>query len=243
MTTLSRTRSRDCIMVFLREPRLGHVKTRLARHLEEDLVLDLYRAFVLDTLETVADCDPQALILVEPPSGTVTVARWLGDRFTCIGQVGNDLGERMANGFVYAFSRGFQRAVLVGSDTPDLPKSVLDMSFDRLRENQAVIGPSTDGGYYLIGFSTTNIPTDVFTVPIWGTGTVFSATESVLSRTGCRIQVLPEWADIDELPDLKRFLSNGGDENRYGERTRAWVCHHRGVLRAALAKLGSDGGS
>ena len=71
-------------MVFLREPRLGHVKTRLARHLEENLVLDLYQAFVLDTLETVADCGPQALIFVEPPSGTATVARWLGDRFACI---------------------------------------------------------------------------------------------------------------------------------------------------------------
>lgn len=230
-------------MVFLREPRLGHVKTRLARHLEENLVLDLYQAFVLDTLETVADCAPQALLFVEPPSGTATVARWLGDRFTCIGQEGNDLGERMANSFIYAFSQGFQRAVLVGSDTPDLPKTVLDMSFHRLHENQAVIGPSADGGYYLIGFSTRNIPTDVFTVPIWGTGTVFSATESVLSRKGCRFQVLPEWADIDELPDLKRFLSNGGNETFCGQKTRGWVHQHQETIELALARMDVNRGT
>ena len=83
----------------------------------------------------------------------------------------------------------------------------------------------------------------MFTLPAWGTDGVFSATESVLSRKGCRFQVLPEWADIDELADLKRFLSDGGDKNRYGERTHAWVRHHRGVLEAALARLDSDRGT
>jgi uncharacterized protein len=232
---------RDCIILFLREPRFGRVKTRLSRHLEETLVLDLYRAFVLDTLETLGACHEKTLIFVEPSSATDSVARWLGDRFTYIGQKGKDLGERMGNAFTYAFSQGFQHAVLVGSDAPDLPQTLIDQSFDRLRENQAIIGPSGDGGYYLIGFSTQHIPTEVFTLPAWGTDSVFSVTASVLSKSNCTFEVLPKWADVDELPDLRRFLSGEGVvDSPYGGRTRTLVREYRTTIESALARL--DGG-
>ncbi len=230
-------------MVFLREPRLGHVKTRLSRHLNKDLVLDLYRASILDTIETVEACNRETLMFVEPPSATPAVAKWLGDSLTFVGQEGKDLGERMGNGFAYAFSQGFQRAILVGSDTPDLPQTIIEQSLDMLETHQAVIGPSVDGGYYLIGFSTQSIPADVFTIPTWGTNNVFSDTVSALFRAGCPFQVLPEWADIDELPDLIRFLSDGGDENCHGERTRGWARRHRGTIELALTRMDVNRGT
>jgi uncharacterized protein len=223
--------------MFMRAPRLGQVKTRLSRHLERGLVLDLYRLFVLDTLETVALCESESLVFVDPPAATAEVDNWLEGRFSCVGQEGKDLGERMAKAFGYAFSHGFWNAVLIGSDTPDLPRTIIDASINQLQNNDAVIGPSTDGGYYLIGFSTRNIPADVFNLPIWGTESVFSDTISVLSLSGCAFHVLPEWSDIDQPYDLKRFLSDPG-LNLCGRRTRAWAFHHRAILEEALARSG-----
>lgn len=222
----------DCILLLMRAPRLGEVKSRLSGFLHQELVLDLYRQFVLDTAETVAACEQNVLIFVDPPAAVEEVGHWLGDRFSYLGQEGKGLGERMANAFVCAFSRGFRRTILIGSDTPDLPRTILETSLEKLAKKDAVIGPSTDGGFYLIGFSIHQIPKDVFRLPVWGSDSVFSDTSAVLSARGYDFHVLPEWTDIDHLHDLARFVEDT-DENPFGSRTRAWARQHRVILEEA----------
>jgi rSAM/selenodomain-associated transferase 1 len=226
----------------MRALRLGQVKTRLSRYLDKDLVLDLYRMFVLDTLETIAPCQTDILIFVDLPAATANVADWLGGRFSYVGQEGEDLGERMANAFAYVFSGGYRNAILIGSDTPDLPRTIVEEALDKLRKKDAVIGPSPDGGYYLIGFSSNKMPAQVFTSTIWGTDRVLSDTVAVLSRSGCDFHVLPEWSDIDHLQDLTRFMKEETCPNPYGRRTRAWVSDHREVLEEALARADGQSG-
>jgi uncharacterized protein len=226
--------NQDCIIMFMRAPKLGQVKTRLSLHLEQNLVLDLYRMFVLDTLDMVTPWASKTLIFVEPAAATADVAKWLGGDRNYIGQEGKDLGERMENAFSLVFSRGYHRAVLIGTDTPDLPGTVLAISLDRLQASDAVIGPSTDGGYYLIGLSGGRIPSGIFASKAWGSDTVYSDTVATLSESNCDFHVLPEWADIDQLQDLGRFLTPDAGTNTFGRRTRSWVHSHRETLEQAL---------
>jgi uncharacterized protein len=236
MHTYRSSEGQGCIIVFMRAPRLGRVKTRLSRHLEGSLVLDLYRMFILDTLETVATSESEILVFLDPPTASADVAKWLGSRFSYAGQEGPNLGARMGNAFSYAFSKGFPYAVLIGSDTPDLPLTILEASLNQLRRKDAVIGPSTDGGYYLIGFSGGRFLPQVFASTSWGTDRVFSDAADVLTRSGYDFHVLPEWSDIDRLQDVTRFLEAEPGGVPYGRRTRTWIIHHRETIEEALAR-------
>ncbi len=197
----------DRLIVFVKLPVKGKVKTRLAKTVGDEAALALYRCFVADILAAVLRTGFSTLICFHPPHARKAVIEWLGDhQWSYLPQVGNNLGERMAAAFRAAL-RGYSRAVLIGSDCPDLPPDLLHEAFENLNTHDAVIGPAGDGGYYLIGFSSASFLQEPFRDMKWGTPTVFEDTMTVLTEFGARVHVLPPWNDIDEHSDLKALYT------------------------------------
>jgi uncharacterized protein len=189
------------IIVFMKSPVEGSVKTRLARVVGSHVAAELYRCFVTDILAMTRRTGYLTHLFVDPGGALPAVQEWLGSDLFYYPQTGEDLGARMSSAFRTILSAS-HRAVLIGSDCPDLPESVIDAALEHLTSYDAVIGPAQDGGYYLIGFTPGAFCETAFASIAWGTSTVFAATMDVLQSTGLKVHVLPNWRDVDEYDDL-----------------------------------------
>src|SRR5438094_498419 len=170
--------------VFAKEPQAGGVKTRLAATFGPRLAAQLYEAFLRDLLARLESLPMKLVLAYTPASGRMYFERWANGRFTIEEQTGADLGARMANFFQRQFERGADRVVLIGSDSPDLPTSRIEQAFVQLDRSDLVFGPSTDGGYYLVGMSRF-IP-GVFEGIDWSTERVFEQSMRRLGQLGLR---------------------------------------------------------
>jgi hypothetical protein len=208
-----------CALLFMRAPLHGRVKTRLARSVGDAAVLALYRAFVQDVLAAVvaAGCTP--LLCVTPSGQLSAVSRWLGRQHRCWPQPDGPLGERMAAAFQHVFAAGVDRAILLGSDIPDLPPRVIASAMRALERRAAVIGPSSDGGYYLIGFQASAYRAAVFEGIAWGTPEVFTATCQRFAQAGVTPRRLPTWWDVDDDDDLAALIRRLAQATTRAERT------------------------
>jgi glycosyltransferase A (GT-A) superfamily protein (DUF2064 family) len=110
-----------------------------------------------------------------------------------------------------AYTMGFKRVVLIGSDIPDLSLEFIEEAFTSLKEKDAVIGPSLDGGYYLIGFKDQTFSSEVFKGIPWSTERVFEKTREILEREGRTVHFLKPLRDIDTIQDLRNFLRGSFD--------------------------------
>lgn len=192
--------------MFVKSPERGMVKSRLARSLGEDIALDLYKCFVGDILEMLKGNGYPLTIFFHPPESRQRVIQWLGDEHTLLPQTGCDLGERMAKAFEAIFSQGLSAALLIGSDSPDLPNEIIEEALTSLKNYDAVLGPSYDGGYYLIGFRADTFLLPAFDGIPWSTPEVFTQTLSILRNANLRVHILPKWRDIDTLDDLQALF-------------------------------------
>jgi rSAM/selenodomain-associated transferase 1 len=195
-----------CVLVFVRAPEKGKVKTRLAKTIGDEKTLDLYKKFVTQELDMLKRGRFAIIIFYHPAESKEVVQKWLGSEYEYIGQVGDDLGHRMAAAFNEAFRRGFKKALLIGSDLPDLPYAFVKKAFEALDGNDAVIGPSADGGYYLIGFHSSASLGEVFSGICWGGDDVFEKTLLLLRKNSMRYLILPEWSDVDDYGDLVSYI-------------------------------------
>jgi uncharacterized protein len=193
------------LLLFVRLPEKGRVKTRLARAIGEETALALYRCLVADSLSLARRAGYPTSVFFHPKAPSREVSLGLGSEFPCLPQMGHDLGERMRAAFRTAFLDS-REAVLMGSDIPDLPVPFLGEAFESLRQHEAVIGPALDGGYYLIGFSSGTLPPAPFSGMEWGGPSVFRSTLNILKGNGLRVHVLPAWRDVDEYADLKALF-------------------------------------
>jgi uncharacterized protein len=211
------------ILVFVKFPEKGSVKTRLANDLDHGFVQTLYGYFVLDLLETLAKADLPIIVYFYPPESGVAVSGWLGKNYTYAPQKGVDLGERMENAFKNAFADGCSRVIIIGSDLPDMGNALLDDAFNALDLNDAVIGPSYDGGYYLIGFRHDSFLPEVFKGIAWGTDTVLKDTLKILREKKYRAHLLPELRDVDTVEDLKALYERNKDTAFANSRTMKFI--------------------
>jgi hypothetical protein len=187
------------------------VKSRLATSVGEDVALDLYKCFVRDIMGMLARGGYPLAIFFYPPDSRQKIIQWLGNEHTLFPQAGDNLGERMKNAFNTVFSQGISSAILTGSDSPDLPSLIIDEALTSLRDHDAVMGPSNDGGYYLIGFRTDTFLPQAFDGITWSTSEVFMQTMDVLMKGGLRVHILPAWRDVDTFDDLKTLILNNRD--------------------------------
>lgn len=221
---------RPIILLFVKSPVKGEVKSRLAAVLGQDAALELYRNFVLDILASVEASGIPFRICCHPPGAVARIASWLGDHHQYLPQEGADLGERMDHAFRKAFSEGVSRAVLIGSDIPDLPPALLQDAVGRLDRTGAVIGPARDGGYYLIGFRSDAFFPEIFRGPEWSSDTVFRTTLQIFERARQQVSLLTPWRDVDTIDDLYDLMNR----NRSGRFISSRTMHYLSSLKGSM---------
>ncbi len=221
----NRIYNRQAILLFIKEPGKGQVKSRLAKALGKELAKEAYIHFTLDVLRTIRNYPLR--IFFYPPDSRVALMRWLGKDFVCIPQKGRGLGKRMENAFIGSFSDGLEKALIVGSDIPDLAPEVIDEAFEALDKSDAVIGPASDGGYYLIGFKKTSFQPAIFRGIEWSSGSVFRKTMDIFRRFGSRVHILPAWQDVDTLEDLRALVMRNRVTNFRSSDTMSWAMRNR----------------
>ncbi len=201
------TSNDEHMLLFVKYPTPGSVKSRLAASLGDRLAAGLYRCFVRDCLKTLSAVSRSITVCYDPSRKEKIFRAWLGNDYRYLPQRGNDLGERMKHAFEDAFLNGASRALLLGSDIPDVPAEHVSEAVSALRAAGCVVGPACDGGYYCIGFSREFFMPEVFERIPWGTGSVYTETVERLSSSlpSNRIHVLPEWHDIDTYTDLCHY--------------------------------------
>jgi len=217
--------SNNCILLFLRHPERGGVKSRLAKDLDDDLVFSLYDHFVLDLLTTLEKGRYSLRICFHPPESERKVRDWLGESYTYMPQHGQDLGDRMKNAFMEAFKSGESKVVLIGSDVPDITTEIVDIAFE-LDPYDAVMGPAQDGGYYLIGFKHDTFLPDIFEGIKWGNSTVFADTMHILKANDYQVNILPEWRDVDLFDDLMALFERNQDTVFAHSKTMTFLNDH-----------------
>ena len=194
-----------CLLFFIKNPQKGRVKTRLAAVLGDEMAVGLYKRFLLDMLSTLNKGTFLFYLCVYPVDALEDVKTWLGQEYLYMPQQGGHLGERMKNAFKEALAMSFKRVVLIGSDIPSLPLEFIEEAFISLEKKDVVIGPSVDGGYYLIGFRDKKFSPRVFKGIPWSTERVFGETMKVLEHEGLTVHTLKTLRDIDTIQDLKNY--------------------------------------
>jgi len=140
----------------------------------------------------------------------------------------------MCSSITDLFASGYERVILIGSDIPDLPASVIDDAFQAIGYSDAVIGPARDGGYYLIGFQRGGFCKEAFDDIAWGTETVFRDTAAILKRSGISMHVLPCWQDVDTVEDLIDLLHRNRKGSFIKSRTMSFLSKHPESIQKVL---------
>ncbi|MDY6862736.1 MAG: TIGR04282 family arsenosugar biosynthesis glycosyltransferase [Thermodesulfobacteriota bacterium] len=198
---------KKAFILFLKYPEKGMVKTRIAKVLGNDFTLLLYKQFVADILETSNKIDADTFIIYSTNDTAKGEDYFLGKGYSCLPQKGVNLGMRMYNAFHEIFSQGYMKLVLIGSDTPDLPPNYIDEAFLKLDEYDIVLGPSGDGGYYLMALQYDTLSYAIFDDIQWSTSQVLRKTLKNMQRNGMTCYLLPELDDIDDIDGLSHFYT------------------------------------
>ena len=188
---------RSALVVMARYPRLGEGKTRLANALGAERTYRLYRAFLKDIDARFAGRRRTLVWAFYPPDTDFAVLIRPGSR--CLPQSGDGLGARMWNCFRALCGDGYERIIMIGADVPHVRDEWLDEAEAQLNSADVVLGPTDDGGYYLVAL---RAPHDVFTDIPMGTGRVLVETLRKAATVGLRVHLLPRSFDIDEEHDL-----------------------------------------
>ncbi len=212
------------LAVFARAPEFGKVKTRLARTCGDEFALELARAMLLDTLELWAQIEVPTRLFLTPDNFDAR-AFWNGAVHP---QGEGDLWTRLLRADSLLRDEGFERVVIVGSDAPDLPPHLLKAAFASLQDRPLVVGPSLDGGFYLLG-SARRLPDELFeNVPVSSRETFARLSENLhrLRRRDFDFRALSAWRDVDDEDDLRLFVERLRQGEDAAPRCRAVLTAH-----------------
>ena len=205
-----------CLIVFAKEPEKEKVKTRLHKDCPKDFSFNLYKSFLKDTIDIAgrAGCELRILAF-RAATGNPLFLKKAAPSFLFYPQRGKDLGERMHNAFCFAKKLKSRATVIMGSDSPNLPQDIVREAFEKLRTFDAVLGPSSDGGYYLVGL---RYPCpQAFKGVEWSSRTVLETTIFKLRKLKKKTALLREWYDVDEVESLKRLWKDLSRKGPGGE--------------------------
>lgn len=201
------------LLVFARLPELGKVKTRLAADVGEERALAVYEAMLREVMRGIGTSTPDTEIEVLWPPTPGASGEALQKAFAphaIAMQTGAGLGDRlsMALSERFFFHRT-EKIVTIGVDDPTLPRELIDHAFALLESCEYVLGPASDGGYYLIGCRALAFDPSVFQDIAWGTSSVLAETLRRIATLGRTVALLPERYDIDTGADLARAIAEG----------------------------------
>ena len=194
----------NALIVFLKYPETKKVKTRLGKSIGSRQATELYRetaSFVADSFSGSKNWE--TFFFYTPEEKKKEIFEWLSDRdASFFAQEGKSLGQRMSHAFAKCFSLGFRNVVIIGTDCVMITEEDVETAFSLLSGGkfEAVLGPATDGGYYLLGLS--REAGAVFQNMRWSTSRVFEETEKRMEENGLRHAVMRELTDIDEEKDI-----------------------------------------
>ncbi len=191
---------KKAILFFVRYPEPGRVKTRLAASLGFKKAAKIYRRLVEINLKILRALQPEGVeifVVYEPVSRRQEIQEWLAGADHYLAQEGEDLGERLRHAFHEAFKQADLQACTIGSDTLELTAEHVRKSFQRLEEDDVVLGPAEDEGYYLIGLNVEH--SELFKGIPWSTSTVLETTVTRAKEAGLSYSLLEPLEDWDEL--------------------------------------------
>lgn len=224
MTNVNHRSHQDILIVVAKRPAPGQTKTRLCPPLAPDQAARLYECFLLDTIELMRSLDNIQLSVAYLPANQESYFEELAPEFDRVLQVGFSLGSRLDNTLSQYLNRGYERAVIMNSDSPTLPVSCLTDAFERLSsEADVVLGPCVDGGYYLIGLKHP-APRLLREVKM-STENVTVDTLKIAREEGLTVSLLQEWYDVDDRSSLIRLLNELKDSEELARYTRAFLYH------------------
>ena len=189
--------SKKALIVFTRNPELGKCKTRLATTIGDQSALDVYRFLLDHTVKITSPLTADVYVYYSEKIKEIDI--WDTTVFRKKQQQGHDLGAKMQNAFTEVLHMGYQKAIIIGSDMYDITTQDLEDAFSTLEDNNFVIGPAQDGGYYLLGMKHLKPP--LFKYKKWGTNTVLSDTLKDLELEN--LAILAEKNDVDYYEDIK----------------------------------------
>lgn len=193
-----------CLIIFAKEPQPGHVKTRLNGYLSSRQCVNLYKAFLKDTAALARQINCEIKILAyDSAQKTPCYLKRIFPDFIFHQQVGSHLGQRMHQAFKFAKRHRAARAIIIGSDSPTLPSEYIGQAFVSLETTDIVLGPSHDGGYYLLGLK--NSTAGLYHRISWSTPGVFQNTVRNIRRLKKNLAVLKPWYDVDSVLSLFRL--------------------------------------
>ena len=187
---------KSAIIIFVRNPVLGKVKTRIAAEIGDENALALYK-YLLQHTKDITEGLPVTRFVFYADE-IITNDLWNGYE-KCL-QSGIDLGERMSNAFECLFEKGFTKLVIIGSDCFELDEQMITAAFFKLDEYEIVIGPATDGGYYLLGMQSPF--KNLFENITWSSNSVFNETIKKINQHNLSVCLLPTLNDVDEAIDI-----------------------------------------
>jgi uncharacterized protein len=191
---------------MVRYPVAGKAKTRLAEEMGVQKALEFYEQCASHILQEMAHLPSRITKYVFYTGATSSrIKDWVGTGYELRAQTSGDLGGRLADAFTQMFTDGMERAVIMASDVPDITSSLMATSVEALESADVVIGPSHDGGYYLIGMSALQV--GVFDGIRWGSSHVLRQTMARVDKSGMASRLLPTLIDIDTTDDYDLWCS------------------------------------
>ena len=192
------------LVIFVKAPRPGLVKTRLAQAIGAEAACDAYRMLaqtLFDRLKGLQNVE----LHFDPADAVSEIEPWLNAGWRAIPQGSGDLGQRLAHAFEDAFETGARRVVIIGSDCPAITIADIQTAWAGLAEHDLVLGPATDGGYWLIGL--TRPQPALFQQIAWSSATVLRETQIAAQTAHLRVKLLRQLADVDTGSDWASFLA------------------------------------
>ncbi len=192
----------NILIVFVKYPEPGKVKTRIAQELGAHRAAELYSQMAKRIIGEVRRPDAyRAVIYFDPPDREKDVRTWLGiDNVSYEPQSPGTIGDKMSNAFERVFSEGAEKAVLIGTDVPEITADIVSIACGMLNDTDVVLGPSCDGGYYLIGLR--KFEPVLFRDIDWGTDTVFNRTLNRIIEKNLSHKSLDTLKDVDMAEDI-----------------------------------------
>jgi rSAM/selenodomain-associated transferase 1 len=199
--------NKQTLIIFTRYPEAGKTKTRLIPVLGAKGAADFHKKMTEETLKKALQLATKISVNIEVHfcgGNQQLMLEWLGKDLIFREQVEGDLGLKMQAAFAQVFQQNNnQKVIIIGTDCPNLNELILKKAFASLENNDLVIGPATDGGYYLIGLN--RLIVDLFININWGTSEVLKTTEKIAHKLCLKISKLPVLNDIDNPEDLQLF--------------------------------------
>lgn len=198
----------NALICFLKYPEPGNVKTRLAEDLDPISAAELYESLAERVITEVypLEANYEVILFVDPKHTMTKYRSWLGSSWRLVQQHGDDLGDRLNHAFERCFAEGYQRVAVIGTDCIGMDQDFIQDTFAALDEVDHVVGPSTDGGYYLLACKEPS--SWIFNDVAWSTDEVLTTTLDKIEVRDLKVKQLEEKIDIDELEDLVKLRDN-----------------------------------